>query len=94
MRGVCWLTIRKQVAELQEVSKPRTGERADFIAMRDTETSKEGKELTELGERCSEGETAPFALFSLCLAFKVKILFSKHLLNATTYKTLCLLGNK
>lgn len=43
MRGVCWLTIRKQVAELQEVSKPRTGERADFIAMRDTETSKEGK---------------------------------------------------
>lgn len=37
-------SIRKQVAELQEVSKLRTGERADFIGMMDTETSKEEKE--------------------------------------------------
>lgn len=42
--GVCWLTIRKQVAELQEVSKLRTRGRADFIGTMDTETSKPEKE--------------------------------------------------
>lgn len=44
MGGVCWLTIRKQVAEMREVSKLRTRGRAAFIGMMDTETSKSEKE--------------------------------------------------
>jgi hypothetical protein len=59
-------SIKKQVAELQGVSRLRTRESADFIVMMDTCPQYKKQKLTEVGGRISKGETSPFcSVFTL-----------------------------